>query len=76
MDEKLASDVLKEICSESRRKNKIIALLIIVIFLSNIAWLIAWNLPCEKTTTETYEMNGEDYANVFYNDEGEVKINE
>ena len=51
----------------------IIIILAILLFASNIAWIIAWNLP-DKQVTESYELQGEDDANVVYNSQGEVQI--
>lgn len=76
MENSLATELLREIKKESQRRFVLLIICLALLFASNMAWLIAWNLPMEKVSTETYEMNGEDYANVFYNDEGEVKINE
>ena len=69
----LASDCLRIIKEQSKRKDIVIIILIIVIFLNNLAWVIAWNLPVERVT-ESYELEGEDDANVFYNGEGEERI--
>ena len=46
---------------------------IILLFASNLAWLYAWNLP-DRQTTESYELDGQDDANVIYNSQGEVQI--
>lgn len=72
----LASDIFKELKIESRRRFVIILILIITLVGSNVAWLIAWNLPKEYTT-ETYEMQGDDNANVVYSSgEGDISIGE
>lgn len=74
----LATELLREIKQESRRRFIIILILIVALVGSNLAWLIAWNLPTDKeVTTESYELQGEDNANVVYSSgEGDVKINE
>ena len=72
----LASELLHEIKMQSKRKDIIIILLIVILFASNIAWIIVYTLPQEVVTTESYELQGEDSANVIYNSEGDVKINE
>lgn len=74
MENSLATELLRELKKESQRRFVLLIICLALLFVSNMAWLIAWNLPTEKVSTETYEMNGEDSANVFYNDEGEVKI--
>lgn len=72
----LASELLHEIKQESRRRFIIIIILIIALAGSNIAWLIAWNLPSRIIDSEEYELQGEDNANVIYSsEEGDVKIN-
>lgn len=82
-DESLAIEILREVKhgkeKEAKRKDIIIIILILVIFAETIAWLVAWNLPAEETTettSESYELQGEDNANVVWNNDGEVKINE
>lgn len=71
--EKLATEILHEIKNQSRRYFIMLLVSIALLFASNIAWLIAWNLPDEQYT-ESYELNGEDSANVIYNQLGEVEI--
>lgn len=76
MEEKsLATELLREIKKESHRRFVLLIICIILLFASNMAWLIAWNLPGE-TVEETYDMKGEDDANVILNGDGEVHINE
>ena len=75
MEERLAMDILKELNKESKRRFVLLVICIILLFVSNMAWLIAWNLPSETVTTESYELEGSDDANVFYNGDGEVTIN-
>lgn len=71
----LATALLHEIKQESRRRFIIIIILIVALVGSNLAWLIAWNLP-DKEMTESYELQGEDSANVvFSSGEGDVRIN-
>lgn len=74
-NEGLASDCLHIIKEQSKRKDIVIFLLIVIIFLNNLAWLVAWNLPIEEIETETYELQGDNESNVFYNGEGEVIFN-
>ena len=72
--ENLATEILHELKAESRRRFILLIVTISLLFASNIAWLIAWNLPNEQTT-ESYDLSGEDDANVIYNQLGEVKVN-
>ena len=73
MVENLATEILHEIKLESRRNFIMLIIAIFLLFASNLAWLYAWNLP-DKQTTESYELMGEDAANVVYNGTGEVQI--
>ena len=76
MENSLASELLHEIKTESKRRFILLIICIILLFASNMAWLIAWNLPSEEVTTESsYELQGQDDANVIFNSEGEVSIN-
>ena len=70
----LASELLHEIRVESKRRFILLIICIVLLCASNIAWLIAWNLP-DREVTESYELQGEDNANVIYNNDGEVKVN-
>jgi len=73
MVENLATEILHEIKLESKRNFIMLIIAIILLFASNIAWLYAWNLP-DRQTTESYELDGQDDANVVYNSQGEVQI--
>lgn len=75
-ERRLAVELLHEIKKESQRRFVLLVICIILLFASNMAWLVAWNLPLDnETVTESYELQGEDDANVVYNSEGEVHIN-
>ena len=71
--ENLASEILHELKLESKRRFVLLVVTISLLFVSNLAWLVAWNLP-DETVTESYELEGEDSANVIYNQLGEVSI--
>lgn len=78
----LASEILHELRVESRRRFILLIITISLLFASNIAWLVAWNLP-DDTITESYELDGDSGASVIYNEMGsnsklsnEVKTNE
>lgn len=73
MVENLATEILHEIKLESRRNFIMLVIAIFLLFASNLAWLYAWNLP-DKQVTESYELDGQDDANVVYNSQGEVQI--
>ena len=71
--ESLATEILHELKAQSKRTFIALIICIILLFASNIAWLVAWNLP-DKEVSESYELQGEDNANVVYNNQGDVKI--
>jgi len=70
-----ATEILHELKIEAKRRFILLLITVSLLFISNVAWLIAWNLP-EEEVTESYELTGEDSANVVYNGEGEVNIGE
>ena len=72
-DENFAFEVLRQEKLNTRRWFIITIICVTLLFVSNMAWLIAWNLPREEVI-ESYEMQGEDSANVIYNSEGDVDI--
>lgn len=77
MEEKsLATELLRELKKESHRRFVLLIICIILLFASNMAWLVAWNLPVKETVEESYDLEGKDDANVILNGEGEVHINE
>ena len=77
MEERFALEVLKELKKESQRRFILLVICLALLFASNITWLIAWNLPSTtEEVTESYDLKGEDDANVILNGDGEVKINE
>ena len=71
--ESLATEIIHELKAQTKRAFILLVICIILLFVSNIAWLIAWNLP-DKEVSESYELQGEDEANVVYNDSGKVNI--
>ena len=72
-DENFALEVLRQEKLNTRRWFIITIICVVFLFASNLAWLVAWNLPREDVI-ESYEMQGEDSANVIYNSEGDVDI--
>ena len=75
MENNLASELLRELKLESQRRFVLLLICLALLFLSNMAWLVAWNLPkVEEEVEESYELQGEDNANVVFNSEGEVDL--
>lgn len=54
----LASELLHEIKATSRRWFVLFLIALLLLFGTNMAWLYAWNLPSEETTTEITSDNG------------------
>lgn len=73
-DNTLAMELLHQLKSNMRKWFIAFIIVLIMFFASNIAWLYAWNLPTENTTTTTYDADSEDNDNAIINDEGEVSI--
>lgn len=70
----LAMELFHEMKRESRRRFIIIIVLISLLVLTNVSWLIAWNLP--NYETESYDLQGDNQSNVvFSSGQGEVKVN-
>ena len=72
-DNTLAMELLHQLKSSMRKWFIAFIIVLIMFFASNVAWLYAWNLPAENTTT-TYDADSEDNGNAVINDEGEVSI--
>jgi hypothetical protein len=45
-----------------------------MLFATNLAWLYAWNLPSEESTSESYDIQSEDNGNAVYNESAGVNI--
>lgn len=54
----LASELLHEVKATSKRWFILFIICLIMLFATNLAWLYAWNLPDEETTTEITSDNG------------------
>lgn len=69
MDESsLASEMLQGLLKQMKRKDILIAILIVALLLSNISWLYAWNLPNSSVTVESNDTGN---AN-FIDGEGDI----
>lgn len=73
-DNTLAMELLHQLKSSMKKWFIAFIIVLIMFFASNIAWLYAWNLPVESTTT-TYDADSEDNGNAIINDSGEVNVN-
>lgn len=75
MEEKLTLELLREVKALSRKWFIAFIVVLAMFFVSNLAWLYAWNLPAEETSTTEYDVQSEDNGNAIYNDDGKVNIN-
>nr|DAT10837.1 MAG TPA: immunity protein [Caudoviricetes sp.] len=62
MEEKdsLASELLHLVKTQARRWFIAFIVVLIMLFATNLAWLYAWNLPSEESTSESYDIQSED----------------
>ena len=70
----LAMELLHQIKSNTKKWFIAFIIVLVMFFASNLAWLYAWNLPVENTTT-TYDADSEYSGNAIINDSGEVNVN-
>jgi hypothetical protein len=71
----LALELLHEVKRTSKRWFILFIVVLVLFFATNLAWLYAWTLPIEETTTTTYDLDSEDNGNAIVNTDGEVNIN-
>lgn len=70
--ETLASELLHEIKSTSRRWFVLFIITLIILFATNLCWLYAWNLPYEETTTTVTQDSGENGDNNYIGNDGDI----
>lgn len=73
-DNSLASELLHIVKMQSRRWFIAFVIVLVMLFGTNLAWLYAWNLPSEESTSESYDIQSEDNGNAVYNESGGVNI--
>lgn len=54
MEDKLTLELLKDVRANGKRWMKACIFVLVLLFLTNIAWMIAWNLPSEGYTVEQH----------------------
>ena len=69
-NDSLATELLHTLKASIKRLYIVIIILILLLFGSNMAWLYAWNLPREETTT-TVTSDNDSNAN-YINGEGDI----
>ncbi len=70
----LATELLREIKATTKRWFILFIITLIMLCGTNLAWLYAWNLPSEESTSESYDVQAEDDGNAIYNESGGVNI--
>lgn len=69
-NDSLATELLHTLKASIKRLYIVIIILILLLFGSNMAWLYAWNIPSEETTT-TVTSDNDSNAN-YINGEGDI----
>ena len=72
MEDKLTLEIFKELKKTIKRYFIAFMILLFLFFATNIAWMIAWNLPSEDTTTTYEQTNEDDGDNNFIGDDGDI----
>ena len=75
-NETLASELLKELKVTSKRWFLLFIITLFLLFITNVIWLYAWNLPTEETTSTSYDIQSEDDGNAIDSESGGVTIGE
>ena len=66
--EPLATELLHEVKQQSKRWFMAFIIMLGLFFVTNIAWLIAWNLPTEEATTTVTQSSEDDGVNNYADD--------
>ena len=62
-NDSLATELLHTLKASIKRLYIVIIILILLLFGSNMAWLYAWNIPCEETTISSDNNSNANYIN-------------
>lgn len=71
-DDTLATELLRTLKGSIKRLYIIIIILISLLFVSNIAWLYAWNLPEEETISEVSQEADDSAVNNYVGNDGYI----
>lgn len=71
-DDTLATELLRTLKGSIKRLYIIIIILISLLFVSNIAWLYAWNLPEEETISEVSQEADDSAVNNYVGNDGDI----
>ena len=71
-EDTLATELLRTLKGSIKRLYIIIIILISLLFVSNIAWLYAWNLPEEETISEVSQEADDSAVNNYVGNDGYI----
>ena len=71
-NESLATEIIRDLKTHSRRCFIVMIICIILLFVSNIIWMTMWRMYGNENSYNS--LVGEDYSRVVYNNQGEVSI--
>lgn len=71
-EDNLATELLHTLKSSIKRLYIVIIILILLLFGSNMAWLYAWNLSSEETTTTITQDCDDSGSNNFIGNDGDI----
>ena len=71
-EDTLATELLRTLKGSIKRVYIIIIILISLLFVSNIAWLYAWNLPEEETISEVSQEADDSAVNNYVGNDGYI----
>lgn len=75
-EDNLATELLREVKATCKRWFILFIIALIMLCGTNMAWLYAWSLPTEETTSTSYDIQSEDDGNAVYSESGGVTIGE
>lgn len=76
MEEKLTLELLREVKALSRKWFIAFIVVLVMFFVSNLAWLYAWNLPAEETTSTEVVQDGDNGNNNYIGNNGDISNGE
>lgn len=71
-EDNLATELLHTLKSSIKRLYVILVILIVLLFGTNMAWLYAWNLPSEESTTTITQDCDDSGSNNFIGNDGDI----
>lgn len=71
-DGKLALELLMQMKTTIKRLFIVVIVLLIMLFVTNIAWLYYWNLPTDTVSTTVSQDSGNDGTNNYIGNDGDI----